>query len=142
MKVPLVFLYKYFRGSNMEDAAQRRANRPMIRLADLYIMRSEINWMNNDKESAAADLNVVRKRAGLPDISSSIITEKDIENERIKELAGENADRIYWLIALHKDIPIGNRDPSKFQPIKYPYSKYYYQIPLLEQQTNNAYSQE
>ena len=142
VKVPLVFLYKYFRGSNMEDAAQRRANRPMIRLADLYIMRSEINWLNNDKELAAADLNVVRKRAGLPDINSSILTEKDIENERIKELAGENADRIYWLIALHKDIPIGNRDPSKFQPIKYPYSKYYYQIPLLEQQTNNAYSQE
>lgn len=139
VSIPLVFLHKYFRGSNMTDAAQRRADRPLIRLADLYIQRAEINWLGGDKDKAAADLNMVRRRAGLGDIDAADLTEKDIENERIKEMAGENADRIYWLISLHKDIPIGNRDPSKYQPIKYPYSKYYYQIPLLEQQTNNAY---
>ena len=138
---PYIFLYKYFRASdpNSTNSGERRANRPLIRLADLYLMRAEINWLNNDKTAAAADVNVVRNRAGLADIAASALTERDIENERIKEMAGENADRIYWLIALHKDIPIGDRDPSKFQPIKYPYSKYYYQIPLQERQTNNAY---
>jgi len=136
--VPYIFLFKYFRAQD-PNGGQRRANRPIIRLADLYLMRAEINWLNNDKTGAAADLNVVRNRAGLESIAASALTETDIENERIKEMAGENADRIYWLTALHKDIPIGDRDPSKFQPIKYPYSKYYYQIPLQERQTNNAY---
>ena len=136
--VPYIFLFKYFRAQD-PSGGQRRANRPIIRLADLYLMRAEINWLNNDKTGAAADLNVVRNRAGLESIAASALTETDIENERIKEMAGENADRIYWLTALHKDIPIGDRDPSKFQPIKYPYSKYYYQIPLQERQTNNAY---
>ena len=138
---PWIFIAKYFRGSTFE-AGQRRANRPMIRLADLYLMRAEINWLNGDKSAAAKDVNAVRNRAGLSDISSSALTELDIENERIKECAGENADRIYWLQALHKDIPIGDRDASQFSPIKYPYSKYYYQIPLQERQTNNAYSAE
>ena len=55
-------------------------------------------------------------------------------------MAGENADRMNWLIGLHKDIPIGNRDASKFQPIKYPYSDCYYQVPVVETQTNSAYS--
>ena len=135
---PYIFLFKYFRSSNV-SGGQRRANRPIIRLADLYLMRAQIHWMNNDKTGAASDVNVVRTRAGLGEIAASALTERDIENERIKEMAGENADRIYWLIALHKDIPIGDRDPSKFQPIKYPYSKYYYQIPLQEKQANNAY---
>lgn len=139
--VPYIFLYKYFRASdpNSTDTGERRANRPIIRLADLYLMRAQINWMNNNKTGAAADVNAVRGRAGLPGIDANALTEVDIENERIKEMAGENADRIYWLIALHKDIPIGDRDPAKFQPVKYPYSKYYYQIPLQERQTNNAY---
>lgn len=138
---PYIFLYKYFRANdvNSTNSGERRANRPMIRLADLYLMRAEINWLNNSKKDAAADVNVVRQRAGLAPISESALTENDIENERIKEMAGENADRIFWLTALHKDIPIGDRDPAKFSPIKYPYSKYYYQIPLQEQQTNNAY---
>ena len=135
---PYIFLFKYFRSSSFNDG-QRRANRPIIRLADLYLMRAEINWINNAKTKAADDVNVVRSRAGLSGIAASALTERDIENERIKEMAGENADRIYWLIALHKDIPIGDRDPAKFKPIKYPYSKYYYQIPLQERQTNNAY---
>lgn len=141
IQIPLVFLHKYFRGTNMTDGAQRRANRPLIRLADLYLMRAEINWLNNDKAAAAIDLNIVRNRAGLDPISAAKLTETDIENERIKEMAGENADRMNWLIGLHKDIPIGNRDASKFQPIKYPYSDCWYQVPVLEQQTNAAYQQ-
>jgi len=83
---------------------------------------------------------VVRKRAGLGDISASAITELDIENERIKELAGEHADRLLYLIAMRKPIGIGDRDPSKYAPIQPPYSDYYWQIPMLEQQQNSAYS--
>jgi len=133
---PHVWQDKHFRATT----TGRRSNRPMLRLAEMYLTRASIRFMEKDKEGAAADLNEVRKRAGLDNISSSAITELDIENERIKELAGEHADRIYYLIAMRKPIGIGDRDPSKFSPIQPPYSNYYWQIPLVEQQQNQAYS--
>jgi len=138
-KPDLVFLWKYFRAADPGAKAERRANRPLIRLADLILMRAQINLMNNAAEAALTDINAVRARSGLPALTA--VTENDIEIERIKEMAGENADRINWLVGLHKDIPIGNRDASKYQPIKYPYSEMYYQVPVVEQQTNTAYQQ-
>jgi hypothetical protein len=113
----------------------------MIRLAEVYLTRSVIRLKKGDKVGAAEDLNVVRKRAGLSEISSAVITEQDIENDRIKELAGEHADRIYYLIAMRKPIGIGDRDPSKFAPIVPPYSNYYWKIPELERLNNTAYQQ-
>jgi starch-binding outer membrane protein, SusD/RagB family len=133
--VPFIYQDKHFRA----PTSGRRSNRPMIRLAEMYLTRSIILYNNGDKAGAAADLNVVRERAGLSDISASDITDTDIENERIKELAGEHADRIYYLIALHKPIGIGDRDASNFSPITYPYSTYYWQIPTAEQENNTAY---
>lgn len=119
----------------------RRSNRPMLRLAEMYLTRSIIRLKEGDKVGAAEDLNVVRQRAGLENIASADITELAIENERIKELAGEHADRIYYLIALRKPIGIGDRDPGKFSPILPPYSEYFWQVPLVEQQQNLAYKQ-
>lgn len=133
---PHVWMDKYFRN----PTSGRRSNRTMLRLADLYLIRSIIRFNNGDKTGATEDLNEVRNRAGLTDISADAITETDIENERIKEMLGEHADRIYWLISLRKPIGIGDRDPSKFSPIEPPYSTYYWQIPQLEQQNNSAYS--
>jgi hypothetical protein len=97
---PHVWLDKYFRA----PTSGRRSNRPMLRLADLYLIRSIIRFNAGNKAGAAEDLNVVRTRAGLTAIDSGSITEQAIENERIKEMGGENADRIYWLIALRKTI--------------------------------------
>jgi hypothetical protein len=112
----------------------------MLRLAEMYLTRATLRFKEGDKAGAAEDLNMVRNRAGLGNISSSAITELDIENERIKELAGEHADRLLYLIAMRKTIGIGDRDPSKYAPIQPPYSDYYWQIPLIEQQQNLAYS--
>ena len=134
---PMVWQDKHFRA----PTSGRRSNRPMIRVAEMYLTRASILLMDGDKAGAAADLNVVRKRAGLSDISSSSITETDIENERIKELAGEHADRLLYLIAMRKPIGIGDRDASKFSPIQPPYSTYYWQVPEAEKQNNSAYKQ-
>jgi hypothetical protein len=134
---PHVWLDKYYRA----PTTGRRSNRAMIRLAEVYLTRSVIRLKKGDKVGAAEDLNVVRKRAGLSEISSAVITEQDIENDRIKELAGEHADRIYYLIAMRKPIGIGDRDPSKFAPIVPPYSNYYWKIPELERLNNTAYQQ-
>lgn len=134
---PYIWQDKHYRA----PTSGRRSNRPMIRLAEMHLTRSIIRFKDGDKIGAAEDLNVVRQRAGLTGISSDVISEMDIENERIKELAGEHADRIYYLIALRKPIGIGDRDPSKYSPILPPYSDYYWQIPLLEQQQNQAFHQ-
>jgi starch-binding outer membrane protein, SusD/RagB family len=133
--VPYIWQDKHYRALT----SGRRSNRPMLRLAEMYLTRSILRFREGDKSGAAEDLNVVRHRAGLDNISSGEITELAIENERIKELAGEHADRIYYLIALRKPIGIGDRDPGKYSPILPPYSDYYWQIPLIEQQQNQAY---
>lgn len=132
---PTVWLDKYYRATT----SGRRSNRPMLRLAEMYLTRSIIRFKDGDKKGAAEDLNVVRKRAGLTDISAADITELAIENERIIELAGEHADRIYYLIAMRKPIGIGDRDATKYSPILPPYSNYYWQVPEVEKQNNSAY---
>jgi hypothetical protein len=132
---PMVWQDKHYRA----PATGRRSNRPMLRLAEAYLTRATLRLKDGDKTGAAADLNVIRKRAGLSDINSATITETDIENERIKELTGEHADRLLYLIAMRKPIGIGDRDPSKFSPIQPPYSTYYWQVPEVEKQNNNAY---
>lgn len=132
---PLVWSYKYFRAA---DA--RRSNRPLIRLAEVYLTRAIIRYNNHDKSGAASDLNKVRGRAGLNDISAEDITAEDIHNERIKELATENGDRTYYLIGLQLPIGIGDRDATKFSAIQPPYSEYYWQVPQSERDQNQAYN--
>ncbi|MCF0167145.1 MAG: RagB/SusD family nutrient uptake outer membrane protein, partial [Bacteroidales bacterium] len=78
---PAIYIFKYFRGATPTTNG-RRAPRPLIRLSDLYLMRAQINLMAGSSAAAAADVNVVRERAGLQALST--VTEADIENERIK----------------------------------------------------------
>ncbi len=131
---PMVWSYKYFRAPDV-----RRSNRPLIRLAEVYLTRAIIRYNNNDTGGAASDLNIVRNRAGLDDVLSSEITDEIIHNERIKELATENGDRTYYLIGLQLPIGIGDRDASKFSPVQPPYSGYYWQVPASEQDQNQSY---
>ncbi len=131
---PMVWSYKWFRAPD-----KGRSNRPLIRLAEIYLTRSIIRFNNSDKKGAASDLNMVRNRAGLDDISENEITADIIHRERIKEMATENGDRIYYLIGLQLPIGIGDRDPSKFSPVLPPYSEYYWQVPIVEQNQNQSY---
>lgn len=134
---PHVWQDKHFRA----PTSGRRSNRAMLRLAEMFLIRSVIRFNDGDLSGAADDVNQVRRRAGLSDIGSAEITELDIENEYIKEMAGEHASRLFWLIALRKTIGIGDRDPSLFSPIEPPYSNYYWDIPELEKLNNNAYNE-
>ncbi|MGB4017659.1 MAG: hypothetical protein WBK85_10370, partial [Petrimonas mucosa] len=67
------------------------------------------------------------------------LTADMIHNERIKEMATENGDRTYYLIGLQLPIGIGDRDPGKFSPVMPPYSEYYWQVPIVEQDQNQSY---
>jgi tetratricopeptide (TPR) repeat protein len=81
---------------------------PFMRSAELYLTRAYILFTQGDKVGAAADLNVVRQRAGLTPILVTDLTVDLIHQERMKELTFEN-DRLYYLQAIGAPIPPGDR---------------------------------
>lgn len=112
-EITTIWPNKYYRGPK-----DFHTNVPLIRLAEVYLTRSIIRFKAGDKSGAAADLDVVRKRAwdtavGGPfvETSSSNITDQMISDERVIEMSGEN-DRIDYLRALKVDIPKGERGPG------------------------------
>ena len=101
---PVVWSDKYYRGKTTGF----RTNLPLIRLAEMYLTRSLLRLRNGDTSGATSDLNAVRNRAGIGDLEGTI-TEDDIHNERIKELAFEG-DRTDYLRSAKLDIPPGDRN--------------------------------
>lgn len=60
----------------------------MFRLAETYLIRAEARYMSGRIHEAANDLNLVRIRANCS-VMIRDVTLRDIEEERIRELAGE-----------------------------------------------------
>ncbi|KGE86269.1 RagB/SusD family nutrient uptake outer membrane protein [Phaeodactylibacter xiamenensis] len=121
IKDPHVWGDKYYRATDGQ-----RSNVPVIRLAEMLLTRSIIRFRSGDATGAAEDLNQVRVRAGLEPLAS--ITEQDIHNERIKEMAFEG-DRFHYLQALQLPIYPGDREAA---PIEYPYTDLYWKLPQSE----------
>ena len=81
--------------------------RPLIRLAELYLNIAECNAALGNKSEVIANLNIIRERAGVPELIESDITSDFTamdwtRNERFIELWGEG-HRYYdirrWMIA-------------------------------------------
>lgn len=110
---------------------------PLIRLSEFYLTRAIIQFNAGNKIGAAQDVDVVRQRAwgGLsPFVATDpqTLTEEDIHNERFKELAGEG-DRLFYLQALKKNIPNGDRDGDS---LPYNSEKLRFQLPQDEYDNN------
>jgi starch-binding outer membrane protein, SusD/RagB family len=61
----------------------------VLRLAEQYLVRAEARAMQNDLEEAVKDVNVIRRRAGLPDVLQSITKQQCLDaiaQERRTEL--------------------------------------------------------
>jgi hypothetical protein len=70
----------------------------VLRLSEQYLIRAEAEARKGDIESAVKDLNIIRQRADLPGISTTIDDQTclaDIEKERKIELFAEWGNR--WL---------------------------------------------
>lgn len=89
-------------GSNMSEPPY-----PIIRLAELYLDRAECYAALGETESSLKDLNIVRKRAGIPNLTTADISSKMtlmdwVRNERFVEL-WEEGQRYYdlrrWCLA-------------------------------------------
>lgn len=80
--------------------------RPLIRLAELYLNLAEAQAAQNKTAEAIKNLNVIRERAGVPNLTTADVGSKSImdwvRNERFIELWGEG-HRYYdirrWMIA-------------------------------------------
>ena len=59
----------------------------LFRLGEMYLIRAEAAFRLGNTGQALSDINRLRQRAGVPALSS--VTEADILNERLFELAGE-----------------------------------------------------
>lgn len=136
VKEPRIWGDKYFRAANGQYG-----NVPVIRLAELYLTRAIIRFKNNDMSGAAADLNVVRRRAwdetaagvAYDDsdafLTSANITEEMIHQERIKELAFEG-DWLLYSQAMGLPLLAGER--VGVSEIEAPYSGLYWPVPQSE----------
>lgn len=71
----------------------------VLRLAEQYLIRAEANLFLNNSDSAKADLNTVRQRAGIPDLDNSEIDllYKAIIAENRKEFFAEWGHRWFLL---------------------------------------------
>lgn len=89
-----VYSYKYKRA--MDDPSWREYNM-VLRLAEIWLLRAEARVMLGNLAGAAADLNVIRYRAGLPATTATDAGDllAAIRHERQIELAVEWGQR--WL---------------------------------------------
>ena len=79
----------------------------VIRLADLYLLRAECYANLGQTDKAIGDLNIIRERAGVPDLTAADVTSEHpivewVHNERFSELffEGERAqDLRRWMLA-------------------------------------------
>lgn len=87
------FKYKQKRPSKTEEYS-------IIRLAEVYLIRAEANAKSNHLLEALSDLNTIRIRAGLPEITTQSQEEVllAIEKERQVELFCEWGNRWFDLI--------------------------------------------
>ena len=95
---------KYDTSGNVNN---ERYQRPLIRMAELYLNLAECYAAQDNKTKALENLNEVHERAGLAPITEADITSEHtlmewIQNERFVELYGEG-HRFYdvrrWMIA-------------------------------------------
>ena len=60
---------------------------PLIRLADIYLMRAECYFHGQGTATdALADINLVRERAGITDLTATELTQDNLLEERSREL--------------------------------------------------------
>ena len=131
---PMIYVDKYYR-----TPTGSFQNQPLMRVPEFYIMRAAIRNKNNDKSGAAADLKVVRDRAGLTgqyEITAATITEDEIINELIREMTGES---LYMLFTVALQRPIFPGDRKGVENVNPPYTGWYWKIPVNEVNTNAGY---
>jgi hypothetical protein len=103
--------YKYRRTS--ATASGEAEDLVILRLAEQYLIRAEAAAQQNKTTEAVADLNLLRQRAGLEDLSETLTKAEvllAIEHERRSELFSEDIHRWWDLVRTKRaDAVLGNK---------------------------------
>lgn len=132
-----VFIDKFFRGADAPYGKYSKV--PYIRLPELLLLRSWINWKNGAKDQAADDANKVWNRSNpfnINKFSSSNIDQDGIYTEFMRELIGEGF-QVPFLLGTGMSIPQG--EESGIIPVNAPYSSWFWPIPPAEAALNPNY---
>ena len=121
--IRLDFRQTYFtKGTSISGVKGTYANKwqkfyseiPIIRLADMYLLRGEAN-LHLGTGNPETDINIVRKRANAGNPSGATI--QDFVDERFREFAFEG-DRFFTLKRLKMDVSgVGYDDPTLILPL-------------------------
>ncbi|MEZ0611825.1 RagB/SusD family nutrient uptake outer membrane protein [Fibrella sp. WM1] len=95
----LYHIYPAFRkieGLSLAGATNTRtfSDWPMMRLAETYLLRAEAYLLKNDKQKAADDINVVRRRANAKPVTTDRVDLDYLLDERLRELIIEEPRRL------------------------------------------------
>lgn len=90
---PAVTKFFYGKEDNLSYNGTNK-DRTKARLSETYLFLAEAQLKQNNKEGAAASINVVRERAGAPAVTVNDVTEDFLLDERIRELIGEELRRL------------------------------------------------
>jgi len=100
---------RYDRNGNVTND---RFQRPLIRMAELYLNLAECYAAQGNTPKALENLNKVHQRAGLPAITEADITESErtltdwILNERFVEFYGEGHRFYNWMLKATSPFPL------------------------------------
>ena len=97
---PALTKFFYGREENLSLTGSYK-DRMKFRLSETYLLLAEAYLGQNDTQKAANAVNVVRRRAGAPDINAANMTMDELLDERIRELVGEESRR-FTLVRTNK----------------------------------------
>lgn len=78
-----------------------RINFPLMRMAEMYLFRAEAYLMTGNAAAATQDINKIRRRALVPELTGTATT-ADLYHERRVELAFEYSDHLFDLKRWHR----------------------------------------
>ncbi|MDR2921569.1 MAG: RagB/SusD family nutrient uptake outer membrane protein [Tannerella sp.] len=136
LTTPHVYIDKFFRG---EAPYGRLSKFPLIKLADIYLLRGWLKWKANDLQGAANDLNKVWNRSNPHNTNrhtTANITHESIYSEYLRETVGEGWT-VDFIMGTQMVAPQGD-DPLT-PVIQPPYSNWYWPIPPQEESLNPNY---
>lgn len=136
VKTPHVYIDKFFRGAKPYGKFSKF---PLIRLADIYLLRAWLRWNSNDLQGAADDLNIVWNRANPQNqdiYTASNVNHEVIYREYLREMTGEGWT-VDFMMGTQMTIPAG--DSKLNSQVAPPYSSWYWSIPDDEVNLNDKY---
>jgi hypothetical protein len=89
----------------------------VLRLAEQYLIRAEARLNQNKLQAALADINEIRKRAGLAALPQHMAKAEialALEKERQLELLGEWGHRWFDLVRTNRAVPVLSKIKADF----------------------------